>query len=239
MTLGQLAGQTKESLKFVAVPSATNVYEVIKILLEHHIHRVATVGEGNVLVGVLTDSRILRLLAATETNDKNHPFNKTLKELELVGNREPIWIAKDAPVIQAFEKMIKHRVRSVAVVEKDFVADKTTLCGQISASDLTTLLSKDLEENINPVASLPAELSLSVKEFLSWRDAVNPVLKHPEALAFAHRQTLLGTAVKKMVYFQIHKLFIVKSDTDLNIVGVLTLEDVLQSFFRNKEEIKP
>lgn len=119
LKLGALAGQTKESgKKFVAIESKKTLLDAIKVLVENDVHRLATVGEKGALVGVLTDSRILKLLLATESNERTHPFNKSIKEHEMVGFRAPIWVAKDAPTSQAFDKMLKENVRSVAVIDK-------------------------------------------------------------------------------------------------------------------------
>ena len=94
------------------------------------------------------------------------------------------------------------------------------------------MMSKDSEDKIQPTASLPAELMLPVRDFLEWRDAVHPLLTHPECLVYASPDMPLGTCVKKMLFYKVHKLFIVKSDEDKQLVGVLTINDILKKFYK-------
>ena len=70
MTLGRLAGQTKDSKTFVAINQKAGVMDAIKAMADNDTHRVAITDDKGALVGVLTDTRVLKLLVATESNDK-------------------------------------------------------------------------------------------------------------------------------------------------------------------------
>jgi CBS domain-containing protein len=190
-------------------------------------------GEKGALATVITDTRLARVLLAAGGPDKDELWHQTLRERGLVGNREPIFVAKDAPVAQAFEKMAKNKVRAVCVIEKDFEESKR-LCGMISASDLAMLFHHDLEDRISPAAHLPAELKLTVTEFLQWRDAAAGGINtaHPQAVLCASREDTVEDCIKKIVSNEVHKLYVVNSE--MNIIGVVTLKDLIAQYVPQK-----
>jgi CBS domain-containing protein len=234
MHVGQIA---PVSTKFVTVANSTILSEALKTMVKEDVHRVA-VGLGEKgsgptqLLSVITDSRAARLLLASASEESSQPWNQTLRERGLVGNREPIFIAKDAPVMQAFEKMRVHNVRSVAIIERDF-EDEHVLCGVVSASDLAQVLMSDIKDHIAGSLSLsllPAELKLSAKEFLQWRDAANANRppQHPRNLVYATANETVTDALRTMVGNQVHKLFVVSPL--MKIIGVVTLHDLIKQY---------
>ena len=117
LPIGKIVPVEKTALgeEFVTIPSNKTLQEGIELMLEKQVHRVA-VGFGEEhstapLVSVISDSRVARVLLAASSSDPATNWHKTIRERGLVGNREPIFVAKDAPVAQAFEKMQKEGVR--------------------------------------------------------------------------------------------------------------------------------
>lgn len=129
--IDKLSRQTP-AYKWFALPETATAYDAAKLMVDHDVSRVAVHVEGKpfVLRSIITDSRLNKVLLAAEVPSLKSVFHKSLRDLGLVGNKEPIWVSKEAPVIQAFEKMQKHGIRSVAVVEEDFVKDPK-MVGQI------------------------------------------------------------------------------------------------------------
>jgi hypothetical protein len=86
--------------------------------------------------------RLIRLLLAGEGPSTRKLFNTSLRDLGLVGNREPIWVSKEAPAIQAFEKMRQHAVRSIAVVHEGIASPHPLLLLLVLAMLRPKLLTK-------------------------------------------------------------------------------------------------
>lgn len=235
LPIDKLSRQTS-AYKFFALPETATAYDAAKWMVDHDVSRVAVHVEGKPLVlrSIITDSRLLKVLIAAEIPSRQSVFNKSLRDLGLVGNREPIWVSKEAPTIQAFEKMQKWGVRSVAVVEEDFVKDPK-IVGMISASDLGKLIAADVAQKIPPLSLLPAELKLPVKDFLRWRDAAIGIQSHPECLKVVYPSTTLNQAMHLLSFHSIHKLYIVAQDGSFHIHGVLSLNDVLKCFVYDEQ----
>lgn len=99
-----------------------------------------------------------------------------------------------------------------------------------SASDLIRLIGADLRDRLPPLAALPAELKLSVKEFLRWRDAAIGMHAHPETLRVVYPSTTLNHAMHLLALHHIHKLYLVAEDGSFHIHGVVSLNDILKCF---------
>lgn len=235
LTIGSVVGQTKAD-KFLTIPNTATLLEVAKLMVNNQAHRVAVgLGEKHTtapLTTVISDSKLIRILLAA-TCEETGPWKQTLRERGLVGNREPLCVAMDAPVIQAFEKMAKEGVRSIAVIERDFETTKK-LIGVISASDLAKLMVDDLKARIDPMMSLPAELQLTVKDFLQWRDAASETRpQHPSDLVYATSNMTVEECARRMVGEDVHKLFLVNGMMEIH--GVITIDDLIRQYLPQSE----
>lgn len=117
----------------VVVPADAMLAEAARLLDQHHINGLPVVDAGGVLVGVLSQTDLLRA-RATEYLWENWPG---LRVKHLMTS-PALTIGRDQSVATAARKMERHHVHRLVVVADD---DETRPIGVLSASDLVHAMS--------------------------------------------------------------------------------------------------
>lgn len=116
--------------------------------------------------------------------------------------------------MQAFALMAKYQVSGVAIVDED-----GRLLSNFSTTDFTRLMA------VGNAPTIPAELFLPVHVSLVRQAAQSHRCQAPVSVR-AH--DTLGTVVKKMAVFRVHRVWVV--DGNDKPIGVITPFEVLRAF---------
>lgn len=92
--IGNLTPQTVSSKKFLAIEKDRPLAEAVKALVDNNLPRIAVgsgkAGETAPLYGIITGSRVLRVLLASEDPSKAGLFGLTLRHAGFVGKNEAL-----------------------------------------------------------------------------------------------------------------------------------------------------
>jgi len=238
--VSSVAHQTTAN-EFWSIEHDAKLIEAAKLFGEKQIHVVALREKREkkdkrpTLVGAISTIRLARVLLACASDGVVYKWNKTLRELDFIAKHGPVLVGYKTPASEAFAKMKEHNKRTVGVVE-DETAELKVLVGMISGSDLTHLITDNLQEGIDPSVTLPAELALSVKDFLQWRDAAAGHEHHPHQLVYANASMTALEALRLMCGHDLHSLPLVTNK--MEVVGEVTLNDIIQLFLPSQQEGK-
>jgi CBS domain-containing protein len=195
-----------------SVHGRTTLFEVTKYFLAEGVHRVAVTDDGNTVIGILTQSEVVKYLTA-DLKNLGKLAKKTVEELHL-GVRNVLRVTMDTQVIKAFELMKNNKVSAVAVVDNVI---ENNLIGNLSASDIRGVQ-----------VTIFSSLMLPLVQFF----AMNPGMFKPPMTC--KLSTTVETIVTKMVLFRMHRVWIV-DNKDVPI-GVISLTDIMQLLSKAVED---
>ena len=142
----------------------TTLDDAQKLMAHRHVRRLPVVHDGR-LVGILTwgDLRAARPSAATTLSV--YEWRALLEQATIAEcmTRDPITIAADAPVLDAAQHMLMHKISGLPVIED------TRVVGVITESDLFRLL---IAESVGADATDTRRMIPSVQVVVETPDAV-------------------------------------------------------------------
>jgi len=192
---------------FVTLRDTANLLHVVKALIAVGSgHRVLIVNEKQEIQGLLSQGDVVKVFW---TNiDRFEVAKKTVKELKF-GFCEVMRALSTTLTYEAFEKLARRNISGLAVVNED----GHTLLGNLSGSDV-----KQLGENIPETWN---RLLLPVAEFLKEHAGqARPV--------YILQSDTISTVAHKFSEAHVHRLFIADHDERMNLIGVISLSDVLK-----------
>jgi CBS domain-containing protein len=210
--LKDLTAGTVRTTKIEAVEvinESQSILDAAKLMKSSHAHRVLVLDDQLRPTNIITQSRILKLAAAMLDGIPN--ANKTLSELKL-DSKALVTDDEDTPCLDAFKKMVHNNVSAIAITNK-----KGQLIGTISETDI---------RQIGYDFKFFFYLSFSCKEFLNHiriYDATRTIPDSEDPVCVKSTATL-ADVLKKVNFYNIHRVFVV--DADRKPTGVVSLSDI-------------
>jgi len=214
-TSGEIANLSGDN-HFVPIPKGKPLVEALEVMTHDYprLHRLPVVDNNGVLIGILSQSRIVRFLG--------HHISKfdfgslPIKQTHL-GVRKVISVNSSETVAKALSAIKENKVSAVAIVD-----DAGVLVGNFSATDLKLL---GYDSDIAKVASH----SNTLKTF------VDRVLKSlPEGKSYpvsVGQKATSAAVIKEFTKAGVHRIYVV--DDHKKPVGVVSLVDVIELFIRH------
>jgi len=198
----------------IGITYTANVYELTKYVLANGVHRVPILDENNTVMGMLSQSDILKFVCS-EIENLGKLAKLTLEQLQFqIGVRFVVKVTTDSPVIKALELMDSAHVTAVAVVDSN---DSNNLVANLSASDI-----KGLQTNLFSTLTLP------IYQYFALNSGMfKPVMT-------CKLSSTIETIVLKLIMFRMHRLWVI-DDKDTPI-GVITLTDVMKLLAKAVED---
>jgi len=201
--------------------------DVISMLTNPHIHRVAVVNEQKDIVGFISQSALIDFFY--KNKDRLEPGLKKFLDEKLES-----WITSSGPVqvihmqeflIEAFRRIWENQISGIGVVD-----DEGRLVANISASDLKKL-------HVFPVGELIGQLYQPIKKFLNIRaDIKDKVMManipKAEPIVVSKNDTM-STILELTSTKHIHRVFLV--DEKQKPVAVISLCDILARLLEHSE----
>ncbi|ELR13874.1 CBS domain containing protein [Acanthamoeba castellanii str. Neff] len=177
-----------------------------------YIHRVAVVDDNHNLIGVLTQSMLLRCIHGdlSQMREINDLKAGSLRMTEV---NKLATVPADMVAFDAFMTMHKEGLSSLAVV-----SGNGEIFENISATDLKGALT-DFKR-----------LLLSVRDYLAVTRAVVIGKKRAEGLVYCEREKSLVEVMNRINETRVHRLYVV--DEQRKPVGVVSLTDICHSLQR-------
>jgi len=196
---------------FHPVKKGFSLFSAFEILAkEDGVHRIPVIDTNRKLINLLTQSQCVRYLNTT-LDQLGTIQNKPLKEISHL-QKDVKSILQTDKCIDGFNKMVEFNVQGLAVLDQ-------------SGKLIDTLSVRDLK-HVSSDGRLFWRLYQPVSDFLKKvRDAEQEATKVTYTLQFAKEDDTLGLVIRKLVQFNLHRLFLV--DADQKPIGVVSLKDVL------------
>jgi predicted transcriptional regulator len=87
----------------ISVRPDANLMDVVNLMIKHKAHRILVTDQGSKAVNLITQSKVIVML---RTVAESIPLmSKTIAELQLGMNREPIFVTEDQKALDAFRLM--------------------------------------------------------------------------------------------------------------------------------------
>jgi len=190
--------------KFCPVYLGGTVYQLVEDIFSKGVHRAPVFDQAGIdgkLVGIVSQSDVARVLANNHSRwDKTGAL--TLQALKL-GTKPVISMSHQALAIHGFFLMYYHKVSAVSITMDG------KLLANLSASDLRGLTRSGISSLLEPIPV-----------FLLHNP---PVIRHP---CTCKPKTRFDTAVTRLAYFGLHRLWVINDDEEPT--GVVSLTDVMQ-----------
>jgi len=183
--------------------------DVINILSQTGIYRIAIVDSDGKLISVLTQSRVVNFLA--EKSDVIGPLTKLPIKSMGFGNNPVIGIKETEPAINAFLKIYQYNIGGVVVYN-----DKEQVIGNISISDL-----KDIGYSLDKFN----RLFISSKEFLSRKIEGS----HVPQLIYITKDDKIEVLFEKLRLHSINRIYVIDLETKKSL-GVISGSDIVCMF---------
>jgi CBS domain-containing protein len=226
-TLAELEG----NIDFTRDPAHTisdeaTLLDAVQIMVRTQCHRVVVMNKSGDIVNIITQSRIVQLLA---TMADILPYtDRSLEELGIAMKGNVMVVRGSETAYLAFKRMFELNVSGLAVVN-----EKGALIGNISATDIKlvgykpefwTLLGKSVTDYLKEIRYHPeAKVRPGVFSLLH-DEAKGIVVKCKPINSF-------GYVIRLISYYRVHKLYVV--DDNLLPVGVVSLYDILSIVMSN------
>jgi len=182
------------------LPATTMVSQIASILKKSH--RIA-IGDVK-LENYITQSEMVKFLF---TKKMYYNGSKTVKELN-IGTKIVITINRNERVIEAFKKMIIHKISGVGVVD-----DQGKLVGVVSAHDVRT------------VGASIQFLDSLYHSFDKYRECLQLSFKVPSTPITVSPSDTMDHVISTMIDNNVHRVFIVQEE---KLSGVISFGDVLE-----------
>ncbi|KAI9230612.1 MAG: hypothetical protein DHS80DRAFT_12142 [Piptocephalis tieghemiana] len=193
----------------VSIRPCDSLVDAAKTMLERKARRLPLVdvdGSGDdVIVGVLTQHRLLRFLAVNFPDIDAFQENAQVKELG-IGQYEDVATATlETPVAQVIRKFVERRVTAVPIID-----DQGVVLNVYEKADVLTLMYE----------GKPGDLELPVCDALLRRSL------DFEGVHTCRCDTTLGDLLLALQQYRIHRFIVV--DEDNRLCGVITLSDMIR-----------
>jgi len=194
---------------FHPVPKGYSLFAAIEVLArEHGLHRVPVLDETRRLVGLVTQSQLIRFLKDNLVLMGNKRF-KPLSSNPSIWKKEVFSVTNKDLTIEAFRKMVLHNISGVACVD-----DNGMLVGNVSLRDLKAIGSD---------ARLFWRLYQTTRNFISKeRKETESMPRHP---IFATPDDTLETVINILALNEVHRVYVV--DSNHHPIGIVSLKDIL------------
>jgi len=173
-------------------------------------HRVLVIDDQNRPTSIITQSRIIRLAAVCLDSIPN--ADKTIAELYL-DKTKIVYDDENTIVLDAFNKMVSKNMSAIAIINSE-----GELVGTISETDI---------RQIGYDFKFFFYLSFTCKEFLNHMKIYDPLRTIPDSndpiAVWSH--TRLGDVIKKLVFYNIHRVFVI--DEHKKPISVVSLTDII------------
>jgi len=193
----------------ISVPKEVDLYHVIQLMIQHKVHRVLVYDETGHLINIITQSRVIKLLSGII--DSSPVAKKTIQELNL-GTKPVITIHEKETTIQGFKLIKEKKVSAVGVID-----DHGKLVGVLSASDL-----KLIGYNIQ----FFKYFGECLRDYLARIQMNEPPSEGIPPLVTCKLTDTLADIVRIIVFYRLHRLFVV--DKDNKPIAVISLVDILE-----------
>ncbi|XP_031125765.1 SNF1-related protein kinase regulatory subunit gamma-1-like [Ipomoea triloba] len=209
---------------FVPVGVDSSMLTVLLLLSKYRLRNVPVVEAGQpCLKNYITQSAIIQGLKGCKGRDWFDSIaGNTISELGLpfMEPNEVISVQSSELILEAFKKMKENQIGGLPVVEGSSVIKKK-IVGNVSIRDIRFLLLKpELFANFR---------QLTVNDFMNTAaSATNEVGKINTPITCTTDSTL-ASVIDMLAFKQVHRIYVVKG-TDNEIVGVITLRDVISCF---------
>lgn len=203
----------------VELPSNTELYEAVQMMVRNGSHRVLVYDDQQRPVNLITQSRVVKFISVLK--DSIPQSNRTLQELHL-GFKEVLKVDKDAIAYDAFNMMLNQKVSAVGVVDKE-----GRLFGSLSVNDI-----KELGYDLRFFEMLTS----SVESYLSTLricDAQRtlPPIKDPLTCKATDK---FADVIDALVKYRVHRIYIV--DDNQKPIGVVSLSDILKEIMAESSQ---
>jgi len=202
--------------KYIALPNTSTLQSIFQLLAKPNIHRVLIHNEEGELVGLLTQSTILRFLQQNKSKVSSL-MNQKAKDVWPVGQKKVETIDFDKFVIDVLCTLVDKEISGIAVVNNE-----GQIVGNISASDLKRMsvdhplqLCYDVYESIKTFMNITGDKNKPHNERLPKFDPI--VVKTDDTV---------GQVVDTIVSKRIHRVYVV--DENNRPVGEISLCDIIQ-----------
>lgn len=155
--------------------------------------------------------------------DKNPCLSQTLKQVSYkVGTYTSSTLTvrtifEDEPIINALDLFAKYRISALPVVQRN----TNRLVDIYSKFDVINLAA---ERSYN-------QLDVSIKNALSYRQRQG---RPQRELVTCTLDSTIGELCKKVVDAEVHRIIVVNNKTDYNVIGVVSLSDLLRFMVMTK-----
>jgi len=186
--------------------------KAVMLMITKKGHRVLVVNDEGKLINLITQTRVLGLLSTAL--DSVEEAQKSLQELSL-GFRKVLCVPKNTSAFQGFKFLKDNNITGCGVID-----ESGKLIGNLSINDLKTLgysmeyfnlLTQPLSKYLQIVKEKEAQLGSKALAEVS--------------ILCATAETSLMQAIKMLVGYKVHRLYIV--DKEQKPIGLLSLHDVL------------
>lgn len=130
----------------LAVRADAPIYKVVDSLLSAAARRVVVVGEGQRVVGIITDGDLLSRATATERPGLIQAFLRQGATIDLpkrsageVMTPNPITVTPETPLLDALRLLLQHKIKWLPVVDAD-----ASLVGLVGRAEILQALARDL-----------------------------------------------------------------------------------------------
>jgi len=200
---------------FVPIPKGKPLVEALEVMTHDYpqLHRLPVVDSDGKLIGILSQSRIVRFLG--EHVSKFDFGSLSIKRTNL-GLQTVIAVNENEKVTKALEVIKEKKVSAVAIVD-----DAGVLVGNFSATDLKLLgYGSDVTAVARPDQTL--------KNFVA---KVRKSLGETKYPVYVERLATTAAVIKEFTKTNVHRIYVV--DDQKKPVGVISLVDIIELFIRH------
>ncbi|KAM7468564.1 hypothetical protein LguiB_016126 [Lonicera macranthoides] len=206
---------------FIPVASDSSMLSVLLLLSKYRLRSLPVIEPGKPsLRNFITQSAVVQGLESCKGRDwfdciSAHPISDL--GLPFMSCEEVISIQSDELILEAFKKMKDSQIGGLPLVE----GPNKKIVGNISIRDIRFLLLKpDLFSNFR---------HLTVKDFMNIVSSATPDAWKMVTPITCKVDSTLGTVIHTLASKSVHRIYVV-TDDDSEVVGVITLRDVISCF---------
>jgi len=200
--VSDIAGKSKRN-NFKRIQSNAPLGKAIELMSEWNVRRLAVNNAEGQLVGLLTQSQVVRFIA--QHIHLMVDSKKTVGSMKL-GFREVLSIQASEPVRNGFELLKSGGVAGIAVL------DGSKLVGSLSSSDIESV---DLQ-------AAATQLDMSFTDFMT--NSGHSEIRPPVGVT---QSTTLEELFVKVALTKVHRVFVIDQNSEA-LMGVITLTDLLK-----------
>eukprot|EP01112_Ceratiomyxa_fruticulosa_P017792 TRINITY_DN560_c0_g1_i2.p1 TRINITY_DN560_c0_g1~~TRINITY_DN560_c0_g1_i2.p1 ORF type:complete len:343 (-),score=73.09 TRINITY_DN560_c0_g1_i2:220-1248(-) len=221
-----IMGLSKET--YVTVGERDTVDQVIRQMVATGAHRAIALSDDKRLVNIISQSRLAQCI--NELWDVDPTLTglgkKTLTELDLV-NKEVIYVSDAYRALDAFTLIKEKGVSGVAVVCRETLKNPhPKIIGNISTHDLMCVKSSGKYLQL---------LYTTVGDYLQTLKFVSP--SSPKRIITCTPRDRLRDVLHEICSNQVHRIYVVKDHESNELLGVVSLTDVLSKVVREEDKI--